>query len=135
MFEEKVSPELAAEEINKWLDAKRISPRKRSQDGYAQAIDTLMDAIIYGTVSIKEDRTIVHELHVPLEGFFDVLEYKARITVLDVQKKTDPNAKSTDGQARVTATISALTGKSNGEVKKLDTEDNSIAQAVAIFFL
>lgn len=142
MLEEKVALEQAEKEVGHWLDRKRITARKRMSDGYKQAIETLVDAVTLGDISINEDGTISHQLIVPLEGFADRLDYKARILTDDVNKivkglsRNDGKGLSEkDGTDRVIATISALTSQSVGLIQKLDTEDNSIAQAIAIFFL
>jgi hypothetical protein len=132
MIQEKVSPEVAQQEIEAWLDAKRISSRKREEDGYKQAIETLVDGVVAGILTIREDRTIEHALLFPLDGFADKLEYKSRITVEAVNSRMKGVK---DGSGRIMATIAALTDKATAVISKLDTEDFGIAQAVAIFFL
>lgn len=132
MNEQKVSPELAAAEIAGWLDYKKVSAKKR--ESYKDAIETLTEAIVEGHISIGEDHTITHRLLFPLDGFASELVYTPRITVGDLTKKMQ-GVKAGDADGRIMAYAAALTGLSVGLLAKLDTEDNSICQAVAVFFV
>ncbi len=60
------------------------------------------------------------------------LVYKPRIDVATIVKYANG---STGGDARILATLAALSGQAKEVVSLLDTEDNSIANSVAIFFL
>lgn len=130
-FIEKVDPVVAAGEVTRWLDQKRVMPKKR--ESLKEQIETMTDAIVHGVLSIDEEGVITHKLLYPLEGFAEELTYKPRIRVEDVQARLK-NQKSTDVDARILATMAALTGKSMGVLAKLDSEDLSVAQSIVIFF-
>lgn len=128
-----VSREQAIEEVNSWLDYKKISPEKREMQ--KDQIETLVGAICEGVLSLKEDHTFVHELKHPTEGEMKItkFEYKPRLRIAAVHSHLE-NSKPTP-DARVVAYIAALTSQNKGVVGLLDTEDYGIAQSIAIFFL
>ena len=131
---EVVSREVAQSEIDKWLDHKKISAKKREQQ--KDSIDSLVDAVVEGTLVLKEDFTLVHTLKFPTDGESPIktLEYKPRLK-MDIVHAHLQNVKSTDADGRVAAYVAALTTKSKTIVKALDTEDYSVAQSIAVFFL
>lgn len=138
MYEEKVSPELAKKEVANWLDAKRIAPNKRAR--YADQIESLECAVMYGQVTINsDDRVINHHLAFPIQDSTGVevlakLEYKPRLRTEEIQQRLK-GVSSSDGSGIVAAVVSALTGQPAAMIGKLDTEDSTIAQSVAVFFL
>jgi hypothetical protein len=134
---EVVSYEQARDEVNGWLDYKKVKEKKR--EAYKDAIDTLVDGVKDGTLSIAEDMKITHALAFPVEDstgkiVFDKLEYKARLSVGEIGERTK-GVKAADTDGRIMAHVSALTGKAIGLLNKMDTEDNSIAQSIAVFFV
>lgn len=136
-MEETVSHEIAQAEVDAWLDRKRIRPtRRKDLEG---AIENLVDAVKNGDLSFQEDGTIKQALLFPVgeagEGQlgFDALEYKPRMSVLDMEKATE-GISPKDISGRMNATIAALTGKARGLIKKLDTEDHRVASSIAVFF-
>lgn len=135
---EKVSRDVAIEEINKWLNAKKISDKKREFN--KENIETLVDSIVEGSLSLKEeDNVLVQNLKFPIESSdgkpaYTQLEYKPRIKMETVHLHLQ-NVKGSDADGRVCAYIAALTGKPKDLIKKLDTEDYSVGTSIAIFFL
>lgn len=127
-----LSKELAIEEVNKWLDFKKVKEKKRV--AYKDAIEGLADAISEGSLILNEDFTFTQTLDFPVgaDKQFKTLNYKARIDVATIQKYM--NGVST-GDGRILATIAALSGQAKEVVSKMDTEDYSVASSVAIFFL
>lgn len=127
-----VAKEVAELEINKWLDYKRVKDKKR--EAYKDAIETLIDAVSEGYLVVNEDFTLTHSLAFPVgaEGAFKELVYKPRIDVATIQKYANG---AIGGDARVLATIAALSGQATTIISKMDTEDYGIASSVAIFFL
>ncbi len=119
------------QEIGNWLDFKKVPQRKR--DAYKDAIETLADAISNGSMSISEDNHITYKLNFEVGGVSE-LKFKPRLTVSDVKAKTS-TLKTSDAEGRLLAYVSALTEVSVGELSKLDTEDFSICQSIAVFFL
>lgn len=132
----KVSREVAVSEVNRWLDAKKLSDKKR--ESKAANIEMLVDSIEEGVLYLNEDNVFVHVLKFPIESTdgkvaFDKFEYKLRINMALLNMHL-AGVKSDDADGRMVAFISALTAKPKDIVKKLDTEDNSVAQAIAVFF-
>ena len=129
-----ISKDIAQIEVEKWLDHKKIGSKKRELQ--KDNIDTLIDAIAEGALVLKDDCTLVHTLKFPTDGELSikVLEYKPRIKMETIQVHLQ-GVKAADADGRVNAYIAALTSKPKDLIKKLDTEDYSICQSVAIFFL
>lgn len=133
--DEKVTPEMAEEEVQKWLDFKKISPSKRTDK--KDQIKQLVNAIIDGDISINEENEIVQVLKTPIgtgDKQIKEFKYKPRITVGAVQQHLK-NIQTSDADGRVVCYIQALTGQSAGMIKGLDSVDYDIAQTIAIFFI
>lgn len=128
----KVSKEVATEEVNKWLDYKKVKEKKRV--AYKDAIESLADAISEGALVLNEDFSLTQTLDFPVgaDKQFKSLDYKPRIDVSTIQKYMNG---VTGGDGRILATIAALSGQAKEVVAKMDTEDYSVASSVAIFFL
>ncbi len=130
---EVVSKQVAEQELNAWMDYKKIYPKSRVT--LEAPISHLVDAIMYGDVSISADTHIItQKLKEPVSGLFDSLTYKPRMNVSDVKKYLS-GIKAMDGDSRTTAYICALTDKGPSQIDRLDTEDNKTAQAIAVFFM
>ena len=130
----KVVKEVAVEEIEKWLDYKKVSELKR--ENLKENINSLVSAISEGTLIVTEKNELEQTLNFPFEG--DVVTnkftYKPRLTIKEVNNKMT-GIKPGDADGRVTGYISALTMQPIELIKKMDTEDYSVAQNIAIFFL
>lgn len=135
-----ISEEMAIAEMNKWLDHKNVSQRKRNKKETKQQIETLIDAICDGDLTLDEDFNLVQTLRNPVkdkEGKQIVLEtltFKPRLLLEDVESHL-MNVKSTNTIGMLAAYTAALTGKSSSLLKKIDTDDNKTAQAIVMFFL
>lgn len=132
----KVSEEVAQEEINRWLDYRRISARKREEsDGL---IKGLVDNVMDGVLVINEDNSITHNLLFPIEseaGKASVtsINYKPRLYEFEISKATK-GLKSGDFDGRMKAYAQALTGESTGILGKMESADHSISVSVISFF-
>lgn len=131
---EYISSKVAEKDIERWLDFKKVSASKREK--LKDNIDALVEAIIAGTLIVTEKCELQQTLMFPFEGevVTDKLTYKPRLNVGQVQEKLK-GVKSTDLKGFLAAYVSALTDQPVGLCKKLDTEDNALAENVAIFFL
>ena len=134
---EKVTRKVAELEVTKWLDHKKVKDRKR--ENLQDQIDIMVGAIIDGSLVLDQDCKFTHQLSFPIEnakGEVTVrsLTYKPRLSVIEINAKMK-GVKPTDADARVVGYISALTGQPSAVLTSLDTEDNSLAQAFATFFL
>ena len=131
----KVSKEVAVKEIQKWLDYKQVDELKVEEN--QTSIDTLVYAIQTGHLSFNsKDNMLTQKLKFPIgnETTIDVLVYKPRLKMSEVHLRTQ-NVKSNDTFGLITAYVCALTGQNSGLINEIETEDNRIAQAIAIFFL
>lgn len=130
----KVGREVAEKEIIGWLDCKRVSDKKREDQ--KENINSLISAVCEGSLTVKDDNTLVHELLFPIgsEAKIAKLEYKPRIHMGVIHKHLE-GIKPSDADGRICAYIAALTSNPKDVVRLLDTEDYSIAQSIAIFFL
>lgn len=131
----KISREVAELEIKAWLDFKRVEERKRL--AFVDSIETLIEAVMDGRLVLrKEDHFLIQNLAFPTTGDDPItkLEYKPRLKVFEVHQQT-ANERPGDAEARILAYVAALTGKVKGIIKQLDTEDYTICQSIAVFFV
>jgi hypothetical protein len=131
----KIAKEVAEKEIAVWLDYKRVSDTKR--ESYKDQIELLVDAISEGVLVVDaETKLLRHYLITPIGKNEEIksLEYKPRLqvsTVHDCMK----GVKATDADGRVLAYVCALTATNSGLIRQLYTDDYSISQSIALFFL
>jgi hypothetical protein len=136
MTKQKVSFDVAAAEVGKWLEAKEITERK--QERFKEAIEIMIEGVEYGRLAFDFDSMkITQHLSVPVtdadgNSVLKELVYKPRLTVAELQSKTKAE---TDGSSRLVTVTAALTGQPLGMIGKLDTSDNSYAQSISVFFL
>ncbi|KKN59925.1 hypothetical protein LCGC14_0536750 [marine sediment metagenome] len=133
-MKQKIPLEKAIEEIDGWLDRKKIFPSAREE--YRDQIDTLAEAISLGFLSLNDKGEFKQELSFPLKEELAVthLEYKARLNgrMLEPHLK---GIKAGDGDARIVAYLACLTGQAKGIIKALDTADRKITNSIVIFFI
>lgn len=131
---DKISKEIAQAEVESWLDYKKISAKKR--ESQKDQIESLVDALVEGTLSMNDDKTIVHQLKFEIgeEIKISKLEYKPRLKMSAIHLHLS-SVKSSDADGRVCAYISALTGLPKDILKAMDSEDYSISQSIALFFI
>jgi hypothetical protein len=126
-----VDPEMAMNEVEKWLDFKRCSAKKREDS--KDAIQTLADGISDGLLILNEDFSLTQTLLFSV-GEIKMLKYRARLKMSDIEQWT-ANIKAGNTHALIRGYVCALTECISSVIKELDTEDNRIAQSVATFFL
>ncbi|HXP52167.1 MAG TPA: hypothetical protein VN922_19580 [Bacteroidia bacterium] len=129
-----VSTEEATKEVNSWLDFKKVGPSKREAN--KEQINLLIESVSDGTVTFKEDKTIIQNLKFPVEGDIvtKTLEFKPRLKINEVHQNLQ-GVNSSNADQRILAYVAALTGKPKAFFTKLDTEDYTLPQSIAIFFL
>lgn len=129
-----VSLEVATKEVESWLDYKRMSESKRKDS--ESSIEQLINSVADGIVTIDPDTKFInHALVFPIgnKEEIKVLNYKPRLRMHEVNTRLRKlSAGDTDG--RIMVYVSALTDNSTNIIGGLDTEDNRIAQNIAIFF-
>lgn len=131
---QKVSKDIGFQEVVKWLDFKKVSDNKR--EAQKDTIETLAAAISEGCLVLKDDCSLEMELKFPTDGEEPLtkLTFKPRLKAETVAKHLQ-GVKGTDIDGRLSAYIAALTAQTKTLIGKLDTEDQSLAQAIAVFFV
>lgn len=135
---DKVTVEVAEKEVDLWLDYKRVKSKKR--ENLAPQIEVLVDGIVDGSLVLDHQSFVFKQILLfPLKnskGDVTVasISYKPRLNVKQINAKMK-GVKPTDADARVVGYIAALTDEATEVLTHLDSEDNSIAQAFATFFL
>lgn len=129
-----VAKEVAQQDIDKWLDYKRLNDSKR--DDYKDSIATLVNAVSDGRLIVDDNCNLVQTLSFPTDGEKSItkLEFKPRLKVGAVHTHLQ-GVKPTDADGRILAYVCALTSSPKEVIRALDTEDYSICQAIALFFL
>lgn len=128
----KLSREVAEQEVNAWLDFKKVRDRKResSEDSIESLVYGFMDGDL---VMDSESKEITLKLQFPIGGSINELKFKPRLRLNDVHSHLK-NVKSSDVDGRILAYVCALTGQNSGIISNMDSEDYSIAQSLAVFF-
>lgn len=134
---DKITEEVARREVGKWLDYKKVKDKKR--ENLEAQIDVIVDNIVDGTLVLDSDHKFTHTLSFPLtnakgEVTLKSVTYKPRLTVKEINSKMS-GIKASDADGRVIGYIAALTDQPSAIIANMDTEDNSLAQAFATFFL
>jgi len=130
----KIKPEVARKELEKWLDFKKVKDKKR--DDFSEHIDTIVEGIVDGTLSLDDKFVFTHRLSFPIgkDDNITELKYVPRLMVEDINARMK-GVKANDVDGRIVRYIAALTDQPSAVISKLDTEDNSLAQAFVQFFL
>lgn len=131
----KVTQEQAEKEVNEWLDYKKISQSKKASK--KDNVDTLVAAVVDGDIIFTPEHTIKQILKFPLSVDKDAvkeLEYKARLSTAQMQAAFK-GAKMTEAYGMIASLVGVLTGEMTPSIGAMDSEDFSIAQAIASFFL
>jgi DNA recombination-dependent growth factor C len=126
--------EQASEEIEKWLDSKKILQQRR-KDLEAQ-IELLTSAIMAGSLVLGEGNEFKQILSFSFgkDVTISELTYKHRMQMATIHLHMK-DVKSTDADGRLLAHVAALTGKNKEIINKMDSSDYAIASAIAMFFL
>lgn len=129
-----VSKSVAIDDINRWLDAKRIREKKREQN--KDLIDVLVEAVEDGILIVQEDNSLTMDLAFGIgEGeSIKKLTFKPRLRIDEVKPHLE-RVKSSDGDGRLMAYVTALTGQPTKLIYSMDTSDQSLATSIALFFL
>ena len=138
MYEVKVDPEVALQEVNALLDKKKLLPKRR--EALQAPIDAVAEAVSLGFVEIAADGSITHNLIDPIvdvvtrEPVLSKLTYKARLDPATVNKKLGELKALT--QVTQTALISTLlTDQPIGIINKMEPQDRNICDCISLFFI
>lgn len=127
-----VSIEKATQEVEGWLDKKKVYPSVR--ESQKDSIDLLIEAIMQGDLTLDEKSgEFVHKLQFPLPELTE-LRYKARLN----DKMLRPHlqgVKASDADGRFLALAAALTSQPKAVLEGLDSSDKKIMMSIGVFFL
>jgi len=129
-----ITKDVAIAEVIKWLDNKRVSQTKREE--LEKNIETIASAIERGDLVLNADCSLTQKLLFPLpseNGDVKELTHKARVALGTIHLHMQ-GVKTGDVDGRLTAYVAAVSGNPKELIKKMDTEDYSIALAIALFF-
>ena len=123
----------AEEEVNSWLDFKRVRLSKREEN--EQHVSGMIECVEEGIFIINDDQSITFKVLFPdCLGDTEELIFKPRITDDEISrhlKKMDRK----DANIYILARKAALTGVNTSILKKMDTEDSSISDHITAFFI
>lgn len=127
-----MTSEIAKNDLNAWLDAKRIKSKDR--EAKADQIEQLLEAMEDGALVLDpETNNLIYTLNFEVAGK-KVLTFKPRVTVSELNDKLR-GVDGTKPNEMLVAYIAATTELSLGIIKKIDLSDYKIGQAVCMFFL
>lgn len=131
LFGVKLSREKAIEEVNEWLDSKRVRPSVRKDN--EEAINGMIECFELGIFARDPETNVITQFLEP-GGALQKLEFKPRLTAEEFSKY-NRNVKSGDSQGFINAKIACLTGQNTKLIEKLDHEDAKVSHYIVIFFL
>lgn len=132
---EKVLRDVAEQEVNAWLDHKRMSEKRREEK--KEAINSLVNFIQEGTLVIDTE-----SFEITQKLFFEVgeqvkikeLKWKPFGNVGRVQLYMK-NVDSADFTGNSIAHACAQTGQSKNIINALDSEDIAVVKVITVFFM
>lgn len=128
-----ITKDVAIAEVTKWLDYKKVSQTKREE--LEKNIETITSAIEQGVLVLNEDKSFTQKLNFAIGENADVkeLHYKPRVALGTIHLHMQ-GVKTGDADGRLAAYVAAVTSNPKELIKKMDTEDYSLALAIALFF-
>jgi hypothetical protein len=126
---EEVIPQVQAKkEILTWFNLNNIARRRRIR--LKDTAENLMLAMVDGDLSLSKNK-FKQKLS---NG--ETLTFNDRLNVGEFQKILDDNSiDDEDGNGRLIAAVTSLTGKTVAEVKELKGDDKSLANSIALFLM
>ncbi|MBX9450024.1 MAG: phage tail assembly protein [Taibaiella sp.] len=136
-MENVVSLEVAQQEVNKWLDSKKI--KEKARETHSESIESLVSSVADSTLILNDDNSFCHKLNFQVlsesgEPILSELVYKNRLTVGEVNMANKGVAHN-DVDGRILTYMSVLTNTPKGKLMKLDTQDYAVARSIVVFFL
>jgi hypothetical protein len=125
----KVDEVTARQEVDTFLDGRKMMPRFRKS--IEAAIETIVEAIVYGIVAINDDGSITQNLVTPVDSR-ESLTYKPHVTAFDMNAALI-KAKAQSQIERNVVYITTYTGCLTSTVNKLEPTDRSNADSIAFF--
>lgn len=135
---EQVNQNMAIDTVTKWMDLKRIKPRRR--EALKNFIENLVDAVMEGELTLNEETGVLsYRLINPVgsDESLKTLNFKPRITEYEMDKYR-PSVKNISDPmlASTLLVLATLTDESTAILKQLDkSTDFPLCESIAIFFM
>ena len=133
----KITIELAKQEINHWLDNKKIfaSVRKKQKSNISILAEAMSEGyLVYDPETNGFKHILIHPITNDGKETLKELKYKGRLNDKELQPHM-LGIKPTDGLGMMQAHVAALTTTPRAVIAVLDTADRKIAHAIAVFFM
>lgn len=132
-----MTQELATAEVEKWLEQKKIKPRRRTAS--QASIDNIIEAVQYGDAVINADNTIDVKLSFPICDSNNTpvhasLHFKSRVQV-DALLKAYDKEKANSIDAQLLVIIAELTDLPFTIITKMEPVDLTLAKSIGVFFM
>lgn len=122
--------ELAEQEVNKWLDSKRVraTVRRENKDN----IEAIIDGFEDGLLILSEETNAIKQTLIFPTGALKEIIIQPR---LKVSERIDrlKNA-GNDADSRVVAILAALSGNMTEALKGMDADDLAVSRNITAFF-
>lgn len=131
----RVTEEIAEQDVNRWLDTKKFSKDKRQS--MKETIKEMVGFVKEGNLIISDDGKITQVLNFEIgeEDKVTEFQYQNRISVDDIHKRmTGSQVKAGDADGRIRVYVAALTKRPYALIGQLDSTDWSVASTIASFF-
>lgn len=132
-----ITRDLAVQEVNKWLDIRKVKQSKR--ESLDMAIEDLVDSFMEGLLRLQEDGTLVQTLDYPIVNEDGIVTLSELTYIPRLSQSMITNAmtgiKAGDANAIFSSYICALTGKVKALLGALDSEDYKVGRNIASFFI
>ena len=127
---EKVNRDVAVQEINKWLDVRKV-PEKRREE-LSGTVDVLVDAVVSGSLIVDK---ATGGLELTVESIDDKkLKFKPRIRAKELRVRVSKLSSAEDAMGMQIAYASALTDVTMAVLENLDMDEFKIVGAIVVFF-
>jgi len=131
-----VTLELAEMEIDKWLDHKKVRPKKR--ESQKDNIETLVHAVMDGDLVLDESTFQLKQKLIQDYGAdvpFKELVYEPRLQMGKVRRSLKGVKVTEDSLGYIMSYVATLSNKPKAMIEALDSDDYKIGQAIAGFFI
>lgn len=126
-----VDQETATKEVENYIKRRVIKPLRLSK--LADAKDNLIEAVMYGWLTINDDGTIIQNLLEPV-GEYKSIKYKYRVPA-DVIEMEKQRTKGFDATQNLLIYWSSYTDEQPNLYRKLEPMDKDTADSLTLFFM
>lgn len=132
-----ISAEVAQNEVEKWLDLRRVKPSLREK--YKDAVQVMVESVCDGSLVLQDNGSLKQTLVFPIEtkdGDIALTElvYKPRFKVKELSMQSQDMNASNSLDITISY-VSAVSSVSKSLVKEMDMEDYKVAQCIVTFFM